>query len=595
MSIVRARAVSESMPPSLPPSVSASPRSRRAAIRPMRALLGFSLSVWAAVTACGTGEPGPLALIQPGPGQPVSLALDSASLTVPVGGVRTLVALVRDINGTLLSASGVFWSSSNEAVATVGNGQVRGVSAGVADIIATLGDSLRAQIRVTVTPPSSGGGGGGGGTGGGGRVAASPDAFTIDLGDTVTLRASALDAAGNRVVRALGWRSLDTLVVRLANSTVTGAVSGDSARAFAVGCCAARVVVSDGSRSDTVNITVTPPPVAFVRLLPFYGLEVGVTAPLFARMFDALNRDITNIVGQQAVAWTVANAGVAAPAGGNSFRGVANGSTTVTATVQGRSATAPLIVKPNANEPGDFTLIDERDFSGTPQSWDSFELGHIGRNLAVCADTMLTLPLVCDAQRNGPRSPGFINITYPRGFGGGSSPAVLQRAFTSVGPPRLYIGAWLRLGENWEGHRTSTNKLFYIWYGNPAGARIFFEASGRDDAPLFPAMFLQGMPDRRSVLRGNVDQATQLRRGQWHHLEIFIDLGTAAQANGVLRFWLDGQLIGDFIDIAFLPATEVPRFTQVQIAPVWGGGTDTVTVPNGFTLRYDHMRISGGR
>lgn len=78
-----------------------------------------------------------------------SVTLNKTELTLEVGGEETLTATVTPDNATNKT---VTWSSSNNAVATVANGKVTAVAAGIATITATA-DGKSATCTVTVNAP----------------------------------------------------------------------------------------------------------------------------------------------------------------------------------------------------------------------------------------------------------------------------------------------------------------------------------------------------------------------------------------------------------------------------------------------------------
>lgn len=74
------------------------------------------------------------------------ISLDQAALSVNVGEKATVVATIQPKG----AEATVTWTTSNSAVATVVNGEVTGVAAGTADIVATAG-TFTAKCVVTVT------------------------------------------------------------------------------------------------------------------------------------------------------------------------------------------------------------------------------------------------------------------------------------------------------------------------------------------------------------------------------------------------------------------------------------------------------------
>lgn len=98
------------------------------------------------------------------------IALNKSSVEINAGDSTTLIATLTPSN----SSSTVTWESSDESVATVTNGVVRGVSAGTATIFATVSDDIEAQCLVTVIGSST----------------VSSDELTIDLSKNNTTTAT---------------------------------------------------------------------------------------------------------------------------------------------------------------------------------------------------------------------------------------------------------------------------------------------------------------------------------------------------------------------------------------------------------------------
>ena len=79
------------------------------------------------------------------------VTVGAASTTVAVGDSVQLQAVVRDADGNTLEDRTVTWASANTAVATVsGAGMVTGVSAGEAEISATV-DTVTGTLAITVS------------------------------------------------------------------------------------------------------------------------------------------------------------------------------------------------------------------------------------------------------------------------------------------------------------------------------------------------------------------------------------------------------------------------------------------------------------
>jgi len=67
--------------------------------------------------------------------------------------------------------------------------------------------------------------------------------------------------------------------------------------------------------------------------------------------------------------------------------------------------------------------------------------------------------------------------------------------------------------------------------------------------------------------------------GQWHFIEWQMEYNTSTSpANGIVRWWMDGQLIGQYTDVLFPTA----QMAEYQISPTWGGGPDVKTQTDYF-------------
>jgi hypothetical protein len=85
-----------------------------------------------------------------------SISVSPATASIKVGQAQQFTAVVRDLHGAALDATGLIWSSSAPSVASVtGNGSAAGVAVGSATITATLkGESATGQLSVTPAGPT---------------------------------------------------------------------------------------------------------------------------------------------------------------------------------------------------------------------------------------------------------------------------------------------------------------------------------------------------------------------------------------------------------------------------------------------------------
>jgi uncharacterized protein YjdB len=163
-------------------------------------------------------------------------------------------------------------------------------------------------------------------------VAVSPATASVAVGQTVQLAATPQDTGGNPLSgRVVTWASTNPGVAMVNGS---GLVSG-----VAVGTAA--VTAACEGQSGTVAITVTVAPVASVAVSPASAsLMAGQTVQLTATPEDANGSALTG----RAVTWANSAAAVATVSASGLVTGVAAGTATVTATSEGKSGTATVVV-----------------------------------------------------------------------------------------------------------------------------------------------------------------------------------------------------------------------------------------------------------
>jgi uncharacterized membrane protein len=103
--------------------------------------------------------------------------------------VATVAVAVRDAGGEEIAGRQVTWTSSNEAVATVANGQVTGKTPGTVTVTASAGGK-QDQVELAVDPAAA-------------RVTLEPDTFRLVVGNTVTVQPPSGDVLANAGARVL--------------------------------------------------------------------------------------------------------------------------------------------------------------------------------------------------------------------------------------------------------------------------------------------------------------------------------------------------------------------------------------------------------
>lgn len=229
------------------------------------------------------------------------------------------------------------------------------------------------------------------------------------------------------------------------------------------------------------------------------------------------------------------------------------------------------------NEPAGFTPSTER-------SWSAFnEDGWIDD------EDNLLYSLATDP--TAPASPDSVGqMDYPLGFVGARAPAWAERAISDLGHVRLYLSFWVKLSPDWQGPGNALSSVATVWVaGKP---KVDLKLKGQGSEPLSPEIWLQATPagGRRLAQMW----ASEHSRDRWHHWEVLLVNNTGDLTDGEALWWIDGQLVGRYLDVSFTSAGEGKAWETISWRPIWGGSMDVVTVP-GMYMRMDHLYASGRR
>jgi len=249
-----------------------------------------------------------------------TVAVSPATASVVKGQTTPLAVTVKDLNGLVVTDRVVTWSSSNQAIATVSSsGVVTGVALGSVTITATSEGQIGSST-VTVTPVPVG------------SVTVTPGTVSVASTQSATLTATVKDVNGAVVTdRAVQWSSSASTVAAVSQAgIVTGIAPGT-----------ATITATSEGKSGTSTVTVTLLPVATVTVSPSpAAVAVGSTTQLTATTKDALGTTLTGRV----ITWSSGNSSVASVSSTGLVTGVAPGSTTITATSEGKSGTSTVTV-----------------------------------------------------------------------------------------------------------------------------------------------------------------------------------------------------------------------------------------------------------
>jgi len=450
--------------------------------------------------------------------------------------------------GRLLEGRDHAWSTSDPAVASVdGSGLVRAEGNGSATITASDG-SARDEARVTVAQEVRSAG-------------ITPTDPTLEsLGATLELVAVARDSLAHPVDRAtFEWTSSDEDVAPVDDGTVT---------AVANGVATISAATDEGMTAETA-VTVDQAP-ATVLVDPDPNVLVpGSTLPLGAEALDALGSPVVDA----SFEWSASEATVARVDESGFVTAEGLGDALIRARSEEAVGEAGLrVVSPEwPNEPPGLETL-------TDVGWRTLQDGgwvHANRFAQSRIVSDSTAPL---------SQPDVLEHLFPRGLTSrGVEPAI--NWYHAGGRVEIYVGAWWKPSDPWHGHSSGINKVFFFWSGDHT-ADVVATMRGSPGGPYHMQVVAQGQPDpRTNYLEQNVQQVP-VTLDKWHRLEFHLVART--DGTGVIRWWQDGQLLGEYTDFDFHPG----GWGQIEVAPTWGGVGGPDKRQDDF-FRYDHVYISG--
>ena len=169
------------------------------------------------------------------------------------------------------------------------------------------------------------------------------------------------------------------------------------------------------------------------------------------------------------------------------------------------------------------------------------------------------------ADAGAPLSPPNIGQwRYPSGFAGGQAPATMFHRLPS-GFDEGFVGVWWKPSNPWQGHSTFVNKIYFL-LGGMCG-NLVPSMYGPPGGP-YQLRVAPEWGSNWSWLTPNVNPIP-LGLGSWHKIELYFKYNTPG--NGIVRWWMDGTLIGDYANISF-PSSGC--FAEFQFSPTWGGVGD---------------------
>jgi len=235
-----------------------------------------------------------------------------------------LTATPQDASGNPLTGRTITWDGSDDNIATVSsNGRVTALSPGSMTVSATAGGKTGTATIVVIPVPVA-------------SVELTPTTQSVIVGQTTpAFTVVTKDAAGNVLSgRTVTFNSDNTAVATIDQNGVATGVSAGTAHITAT---------SEGITSNAATLTVNPPPVSSVKVdPPTQTITDGNTATFTATLQDAQGHPLSG----RTVTWSSSDDTVATIDNSGLATSTGPGTTTITATSEGKSGTATLQVDP---------------------------------------------------------------------------------------------------------------------------------------------------------------------------------------------------------------------------------------------------------
>lgn len=387
-----------------------------------------------------------------------------------------------------------------------------------------------------------------------------PEVANLAPGETVSFVAAGLTAGGDTLpYEPVEWHATGGTITPQGVFT-----AGPNPGEYTV------TATSSGPLPGRAEVEVFRRVVAVVNVSP-----ETITVPVQGRWaFTATPLDSAGNPLPVGVVWTSTDTSVATVDESGVATGVGPGSATIIASSQGRTGTGVITVVPPGtgpwtHEPTGFNVISD-------QPWDS--VTSLGWRLEFGV-----MPVIVPDATARLSPPSVLQITYPVGFQSGSAPSTVVHSV--AGMRQLYIGMWWKASNPWQGNDSNSNKIQYI-FTNASGS-AFMVMYGRPGGPYELRVFPQFKTSSDVWLTPNVTNVP-VTLGQWHKIEWLLVANTTTDPpNGICRWWLDGQLIGDYTNVSY-PAEP---FYEYKVAPVFGGNGIAKVETDYFW--YDHVHLSG--
>jgi hypothetical protein len=431
------------------------------------------------------------------------------------------------------------------------------------------------------------------------QVTITPDKPTLGTDEMVRIRVRGQTDNGEELTPPMDWTADGGTITQTSNNEIYfSSTRSDTVRVIGKGR-------NKNKPADTTTVVVVEPtyPIVSIAVSPDPASVSAGSSQTFVA--SGLRSDGSSV--SPAVSW--GGTGGAITSGGVYTAGADSGNYIVTAlTTDGLTDAAAVTVNPaplqGPNEPDGFTRIFETAFSSLPGTAGGTLAGKWS-GLYREGDVNMTLSSDGSSIRS---ASGNLRTKWPAGLASGVAPGAWwfwdnSPWDASTAYRQIYLSVWMKIPTaNFENQAVYT-KLFYFAHGNTYQKNEEVIAlRGNGSTSLMSAMeivFSHSQADDRTgdgsgmPRYQNVNTSVKFTAGSWHRVEIYANVGTVDNYDGIAKVWIDGTLVTSYTNLKFLDSRYefTKGFYEGSWDPVWGGKGGTKTRDD--FLDMDHMYVSG--
>jgi hypothetical protein len=176
-----------------------------------------------------------------------------------------------------------------------------------------------------------------------------------------------------------------------------------------------------------------------------------------------------------------------------------------------------------------------------------------------------------------------LKIVFTPSMAPDSEPSVHWMGLSDV--KEVYTGWWMKVSPNWTCSPAGCGKVTFLFTNGSLGqvyTGIYHPSDTVAGPPYRIGANTEWSPYGQKIWYPNVT-TTNIFPGEWHRIEFYYKWETAP-GNGIIRWWVDGTLNGDYTNVSYPPSL---GFIEFQYAP-------TLQTPPPATqyMYIDHTHVS---